>query len=169
MKISLHSMGHCIILNLISALYVHYLGRDSEWVVLIFLVLIFVVFIFLITGKGVHPVSKPGRSKLSVLPSKVSMAFDFYSSISTHTYVYYVFVFFLHDYIFMHKRTIKYLVSLISTPYWRTPELKICLSFWVKGPIRPPLEGHCYKTLWYSMNLYSNSCWLILHGKLLMP
>ena len=33
---------------------------------LIFLVLLFAVLIFLITGKGVHPDSKPGRSRLSV-------------------------------------------------------------------------------------------------------
>ena len=35
---------------------------------------------FLITGKGVRPDSKPGRSRLSVLASKVFMAFDLYSS-----------------------------------------------------------------------------------------
>ena len=49
-------------------------------IVLIFLVLIFVVLIFLITGKGVHPDSKHGRSRLSLLTSKVFMAFDLYSS-----------------------------------------------------------------------------------------
>ena len=39
---------------------------------LIFLVLIFVVLVFLIVGKG--------RSRLSLLTSKVFMAFDLYSS-----------------------------------------------------------------------------------------
>ena len=34
----------------------------------------------LITGKGVHPDSKPGRSRLSLLTSTVFMAFDLYSS-----------------------------------------------------------------------------------------
>ena len=34
---------------------------------------------FLITGKCVHPDSKPGRSRLSVLTSEVFMAFDLYS------------------------------------------------------------------------------------------
>ena len=50
------------------------------WLVLNFLVLIFVVFIFLTTGKGVHPDLTPGRSRLSVLTSKLFMAFDLYSS-----------------------------------------------------------------------------------------
>ena len=40
----------------------------------------FVVLIFLITGKDVHPDSKPGRSRLSLLTSKAFMAFDLYSS-----------------------------------------------------------------------------------------
>ena len=35
---------------------------------------------FLITGKSVHPDSKLGRSRLSLLTSKVFMAFDLYSS-----------------------------------------------------------------------------------------
>ena len=47
---------------------------------LIFLVLIFVVLIFLIIGKGVHPDSKPSRSRLSLSTSKVFMALDLYSS-----------------------------------------------------------------------------------------
>ena len=42
------------------------------WVVLIFLVQI--------TDKGVHPDLKPGRSRLSVLTSKVFMVFDRNSS-----------------------------------------------------------------------------------------
>ena len=35
---------------------------------------------FLIIGKSVHPDSKLGRSRLSLLTSKVFMAFDLYSS-----------------------------------------------------------------------------------------
>ena len=64
------------------ALYVFYvnLGGFYEWVVLIFLVLFFFSLDFLITGKSVHPDSKPGRSRLSLLTSKVFMAFDIYSS-----------------------------------------------------------------------------------------
>ena len=56
------------------ALYVFYvnLGGFYEWVVLIFH--------FLITGKSVHPDSKLGRLRLSLLTSKVFMAFDLYSS-----------------------------------------------------------------------------------------
>ena len=50
-----------------------------EWVVLIFLVLIFSLD-FLIICKSVHPDSKLGRSRLSLLTSKVFMAFDLYSS-----------------------------------------------------------------------------------------
>ena len=34
----------------------------------------------LITGKGVYPDLKPGRSRLSLLTTKVFMAFDLYSS-----------------------------------------------------------------------------------------
>ena len=40
----------------------------------------FLVLIFLITGKNVHPNLEPGRSRLSLLTSKVFMAFDLYSS-----------------------------------------------------------------------------------------
>ena len=66
---------------LFAALYVFCvnLGGFYEWVVLIFLVLIFSLD-FLITGKSVHPDSKLGRSRLSLLTSKVFMAFDLYSS-----------------------------------------------------------------------------------------
>ena len=38
------------------------------------------IFFVLITDKGVHPDLKPGRSRLSVLTSKVFMVFDLYSS-----------------------------------------------------------------------------------------
>ena len=64
-----------------AALYVFCvnLGGFYEWVVLIFLVLIFSLD-FLIIGKSVHPDSKLGRSRLSLLTSKVFMAFDLYSS-----------------------------------------------------------------------------------------
>ena len=40
----------------------------------------FVVLVFLIVGKGVHPDSKPGQPRLSLLTSKVFVAFDLYSS-----------------------------------------------------------------------------------------
>ena len=84
-EIYLQSMGHvAFVLILFPALCVYCinLSRVSEWVVLIFLVLFFVVLIFLITGrpKGVHPDSKPGRSRLSLSTSKAFMAFDLYSS-----------------------------------------------------------------------------------------
>ena len=64
-----------------AALYVFCvnLGGFYERVVLIFLVLIFSLD-FLIIGKSVHPDSKLGRSRLSMLTSKVFMAFDLYSS-----------------------------------------------------------------------------------------
>ena len=56
-------------LQLYSVFYVN-LGGFYEWVVLIFLVLIFSLD-FLIIGKSVHPDSKLGRSRLSLLTSKV--------------------------------------------------------------------------------------------------
>ena len=59
--------------------FVLILGGCYEWVVLIFLVLTFSLD-FLIIGKSFHPDSKHGRSRLSLLTSKVFMAFDLYSS-----------------------------------------------------------------------------------------
>ena len=66
------------------------LGGFYERVVLIFLVLIFSLD-FLIIGKSVHPYSKLGRSRLSLLTSKVFMAVDLYSSkviIVLYIYIY---------------------------------------------------------------------------------
>ena len=64
-----------------AALYVFCvnLGGFYEWVVLIILALIFSLD-FLTIGKSVHPDSKLGRSRLSLLTSKVFMAFDLSSS-----------------------------------------------------------------------------------------
>ena len=64
--------------------YIHFVliffwGGGYEWAVLIFPAPIFCLD-FLIIGKSVHPDSKLGRSRLSLLTSKVFMAFDLYSS-----------------------------------------------------------------------------------------
>ena len=55
------------------------LGGFYEWAVLISPTPIFSLD-FLIIDKSVHPDSKLGRSRLSLLTSKVFMAFDLYSS-----------------------------------------------------------------------------------------
>ena len=64
---------------LFAALFCVNLGGFYEWAVLISPAPIFSLD-FLIIGKGVHPDSKLGRSRLSLLTSKVFMAFDLYSS-----------------------------------------------------------------------------------------
>ena len=82
-EISPHSTGHIawVLIPFCSLIYAFCvnLGGFYERVVLIFLVLIFSLD-FLIIGKSVHPDSKLGRSRLSLLTSKVFMAFDLYSS-----------------------------------------------------------------------------------------
>ena len=75
--ICLHLHGYSFLFAALYAICVN-LGGFYEWVVLIFL-LIFSLD-FLILGKNVHPDSKLGRSRLSLLTSKVFMAFDLYSS-----------------------------------------------------------------------------------------